>query len=232
MKKLFTVVVSLFALAVSPVASAQVNDLRLPVIIDADRTDYDGKTSMLKFTGLRLTQGSIGIQADVAHASRMDFDDSVWRFSGNVVFDVNEGRITCDSADLRFSDFQLLEARISGSPATFRFKRVGNEESTYAEAGTLNYNVASGIIEFSGGATITEGGNQISSESLVYNIRAQRITAASTGNGDDRVTVTYTPPSGDTATPEAPGVDTTDAGANDSGDDPVDDPLDNRDDGE
>lgn len=227
MKKLFKVVVTLFALTVSPVVFAQVNDLRLPVIIDADRTDYDGKTSMLKFTALRLTQGSIGIQADVAHASRMDFDDSVWRFSGNVVFDVNEGHITCDSADLRFSDFQLLEARISGSPATFRFKRVGNEESTYAEAGTLNYNVASGIIEFSGGATITEGGNQISSDSLVYNIREQRINAASTGNGDDRVTVTYTPPpSGDTATPlpEAAGDDSADAGSND--------PVDDRDDGE
>lgn len=210
MNKLFAIIIFLFALAHAPASLGQVNDLRLPVIIDADRTDYDGKTSMLKFTGLRLTQGSIGIQADVAHASRMDFDDSVWRFSGNVVFDVNEGRITCNTADLRFTDFQLLEARISGSPATFRFKRAGNDESTYAEAGTLRYDVASGIIEFSGGATITEGGNQISSESLVYNIREQRINAASTGNGNDRVTVTYTPPpSGTPATPSAGATDDT-----------------------
>ena len=215
MKKLFAVTLVLFALALPPVSVGQVNDLRLPVIIDADRTDYDGKTSMLKFTGLRLTQGSIGIQADVAHASRMDFDDSVWRFSGNVVFDVNEGHITCSAADLRFSDFQLLEARISGSPATFRFKRAGSEESTYAEAGTLHYDVASGIIEFSGGATITEGGNQISSESLVYNIREQRINAASTGNGDDRVTVTYTPPPSSASTTPTSGTPDEDA-ANDT----------------
>lgn len=206
MMKLSAIIVLVLLLATAPAALGQVNDLRLPVIIDADRTDYDGKTSMLQFTGLRLTQGSIGIQADVAHASRMDFDDSVWRFSGNVVFDVNEGHITCEAADLRFSDFQLLEARIVGSPATFRFKRAGNEESTYAEAGTLDYNVSNGIIRFSGGATITEGGNQISSDSLVYNIREQRINAASTGSGDDRVTVTYTPPpSGKDALP-APGT--------------------------
>lgn len=205
MMKLSAIVVSLLLLAISPVAHSQADDLRLPVIIDADRTDYDGKTSMLRFTGLRLTQGSIGIQADVAHASRMDFDDSVWRFSGNVVFDVNDGHITCEAADLRFSDFQLLEARIVGSPATFRFKRVGNEESTYAEAGTLDYNVANGIIRFSGGATITEGGNQISSDSLVYNIREQRINAASTGSGDDRVTVTYTPPPSGNEAPRGPG---------------------------
>ena len=226
MKKLFAVIIFLFALAQAPASVGQVNDLRLPVIIDADRTDYDGKTSMLQFTGLRLTQGSIGIQADVAHASRMDFDDSVWRFSGNVVFDVNEGRITCNSADLRFSDFQLLEARISGSPATFRFQRAGSDESTYAEAGTLRYDVASGIIEFSGGATITEGGNQISSESLVYNIREQRINAASTGNGSDRVTVTYTPPPSSTpassptgTTDEPPADDTTPDSAQEPDDD-------------
>ena len=173
------------------VAFAQADDLRMPVIIDADRTDYDGKTSMLRFTGLRLTQGGIGIEADVAHASRMDFDDSVWRFSGNVVFDVEQGHVTCETADLEFSDFQLLQARITGSPATFEFKRPDGEESTYAEASELLYDVGRGIIEFTGGAKITEGGNQISSESLVYNIKEQRINAS--GNGDDRVKVIYTP---------------------------------------
>lgn len=200
-------------LASSDTSVAQVTDLRMPVIIDADRTDYDGKTSMLMFTGLRLTQGGIGIQADIAHASRMDFDDSVWHFSGNVVFDVNEGRITCEKADLKFSDFQLLEARISGSPATFRFKRANNEQSTYAEAGTLRYDVAKGIIEFSGGATITEGGNQITSESLVYNIREQRVNAS--GNGDDRVKVIYTPQKSPS---DRPPVDATESSV---GDEPV-----------
>lgn len=183
----------IFVLLLPTIALSQINDLRMPVIIDADRTDYDGKKSMLKFTGLRLTQGGIGIEADEALSSRMDFDDSVWKFSGNVVFDVNEGHVTCESADLEFSNFELQVATISGSPATFEFKRPGNEESTYAEAGNLVYDVARGVIEFSGGATITEGGNQISSETLVYNIKEQRINAASSGNGDDRVTVKYTP---------------------------------------
>ena len=194
MIRLFAIFTSISSLVFPVVAASQMDDLRMPVIIDADRTDYDGKTSMLRFTGLRLTQGGIGIQADVAHASRMDFDDSVWRFSGNVVFDVDEGHVTCDTADLEFSDFRLLEARISGSPATFEFRRPDSEESTYAEAGTLHYDVERGVIEFSDGATITEGGNQISSESLVYNIKEQKINAAASGNGEDRVTVTYTPP--------------------------------------
>lgn len=208
---------SLLILLLPAVATSQVEDLRLPVIIDADRTDYDGKTSMLKFSGLRLTQGGISIQADIAHASRMDFDDSVWRFSGNVLFDVEEGRVTCDTADLRFTDFKLLNAKISGSPATFEFLRPGSEESTYAEAAELIYDVERGVIEFSGGATITEGGNQISSESLIYNIQEQRINAVSSGNGDDRVTVTYTPPKDDSTAAEQPAQDPGGAADEDDG---------------
>jgi lipopolysaccharide transport protein LptA len=176
--------------------AAQINDLRTDVVIDAEQTSYDGKTSMLQFTGLRLTQGNIGIEADLAHASRMDFDDSVWQFSGNVVFDVEEGHVECDSADLKFNNFVLQVATIEGSPATFEFKRDGTEETTYASARKLHYDVTAGVVEFTGDATITEGGNQISSESLVYNIKEQRINAVATGDGSDRVKVTYTPPAG------------------------------------
>jgi lipopolysaccharide transport protein LptA len=187
------------SLLLSPPGNAQINDLRTDVVIDAEQTSYDGKTSMLQFTGLRLTQGNIGIEADVAHASRMDFDDSVWQFSGNVVFDVDEGHVECDSADLKFANFELQLATIEGSPATFEFKRDGAEQTTFARANKLHYDVAAGVIEFSGDATITEGGNQISSESLVYDIKERRINAVATGDGSDRVKVIYTPPAGSAA---------------------------------
>ena len=230
--RLRTLILASTAAAMLPVGlSAQTGDLRLPVVIDAERTDYDGNTSMLMFTGLKLTQGTIGIEADEARASRMDFDDSVWRFSGNVVFDVDDSRVTCEAADLEFSDFQLQKATITGSPATYEFRRQGSDEVTYAEAGRLYYDFVAGTIEFSGGATIIEGGNQISSETLVYNIRERRIAAS--GNGADRVKITYTPESpprfGEPDTqeqddvpgaPDSPGADDTETGTDedDSGD--------------
>jgi hypothetical protein len=55
------------------------------------------------------------------------------------------------------------------------------------------YDFAAGVIEFTGNAVITEGGNQISSNFLVYNIEEQRINAQSAGEGDPRVKITYTP---------------------------------------
>ncbi|MDG2375445.1 MAG: LptA/OstA family protein [Woeseiaceae bacterium] len=174
-------------------AFAQTDDLRLPVSLDADSTAYDGKSSMVMFRGLRLTQGRFGISADEGFASQMDFEDSTWHFEGNIIIDVENGHIESDVADMEFSGYQLKTATISGSPATFEMRRPGNDNRTYAEAGKLVYDFVSGVIEFSGQATIMEGGNQISSSYLVYNIQEQRINASSSGTGDPKVRITYTP---------------------------------------
>jgi lipopolysaccharide transport protein LptA len=178
--------------AISPCVVAQDSDLRLPISLDADSTEVDGKSSMLMFRGLRLTQGNIGIAADEARASKLDFEDSVWQFSGNVVIDTENGHVECESADLKFSGHQLRQANISGSPATFQTKRPGSDENTNAEAQRLNYDFVAGSIEFSGNAVITEAGNKISSDFLVYSITEQRINAQSGANGD-RVKIIYTP---------------------------------------
>jgi lipopolysaccharide transport protein LptA len=179
-------------------ALAQVPDLdmRLPMDIDADNTTIDGKNSMIIFSGLRLTQGRISIQADEGRATRMELEDSYWHFSGNVVIDVDSGRIQCDGAELYFDEFRLRRATVTGSPAIYDLQRPGTEDVTHAEAGRLDYDLDAGIIRFSQEATITEGGNQITSNVLVYNIAEQRINADSTGAEDGRVRITYTPANG------------------------------------
>ena len=164
-------------------AVSQTSDLRLPITLAADSTDYDGKSSMMMFQGLRLSQGTTNIEADVGRASKIDFEDSVWHFTGNVVIDVDAGHIESESAELRFTDTQLRLAIIEGTPATFELSRPGSEETTYAQAGKLRYDFDAGIVEFSDDAIITEGGNQISSSFLMYNIAEQRINAQSSDDG-------------------------------------------------
>jgi lipopolysaccharide transport protein LptA len=183
----------LLLLVLPGLLAAQQADLQLPISLDADSTNYDGKSSMMMFRGLRLSQGNIGIVADLGRASKLDFQDSVWKFEGNVVIDVEGGHIECDSADLQFIGHTLRVASIQGSPATFELKRPESDEVTYAEAGKLEYDLGTGIVKFSENAVITEGGNQISSSFLVYNIPEQRINAQSSGDGDGKVKITYTP---------------------------------------
>jgi lipopolysaccharide transport protein LptA len=202
--------VALTLIAPSP-AITQEPDLRLPISLDADSTSYDGKNSMLMFHGLRLSQGSISIQADEGRASNLDFEDSIWQFSGNVVIDVQRGHIECDSADLRFTGHELQKATIIGSPATFELQRPESGVVTYAEAGRLEYDFQAGVIEFSDDAMITEGGNTISSDYFVYDIEEQRINARSNGDGDSRVRVTYTPrDSGDADSSDEPSAEDAD----------------------
>ena len=210
MKTLATMIVrSLAILSVLPclVFAQTAGDLRLPISLDADSTDYDGKSSMLMFRGLRLSQGNTNIEADVGRASKLDFKDSVWRFSGNVIIDVDAGHIECESADLTFTDTQLRHAAIEGSPATFELRRLGSDEITYAEAGKLQYDFDTGVVEFSEEAVITEGGNQISSSFLVYNINEQSIKAQSSADGDKKVKITVTPETATDADPESSGND-------------------------
>ena len=213
----FSLIPAMFLLLIAGGSLAQSEDEQLPMLLDADSTDYDGKSSMLMFRGLRLTQGNIGIQADEGRASKLDFEDSIWQFSGNVVIDVENGHIECALADLEFSGNQLRFATITGAPATFEMQRTDTEDSTYAEAERLEYDFSTGIVTFSGNATISEGGNQISSAYLVYNITEQRINAQSGGNGDDKVRITYTPGEFDGSIPDVSPSDLTESTTDETG---------------
>lgn len=210
MKTIRSVTFTAVAVMLSTVSLAQDPNLRLPISLDADELEYDGKNSMHVYTGLRISQGNIGVVADEGRASNLEFADSVFEFSGNVVIDLENGRIECDSAHLKFSDHQLQHATIVGSPATFEMQRRDSDEVTYAEAGRLEYDFEAGIVEFSDEATITEGGNRISSSYLVYNIEEQRINARSAGEGESRVKITYTPRDSETSDDDdssSPGAD-------------------------
>jgi len=182
-------------LLMSPsLATAQIVDLdRLPWTINSETMSFDGKTSTIIYTGLQFSQGEISIEADEGRATTREQENSTWQFSGNVVIDLNNGHIECETAELQFDGSVLNTATVTGKPATFELTRTDADDVTYAEAGNLKYDVANGIIEFSEQATITESGNEISSNFLVYNILERRINADSSGVGDDRVRITYTP---------------------------------------
>jgi len=195
MARLNQILVYVFTLALlSTTASAQVVDLdQLPWTLDSETAVFDGKTDTYLYTGLRFSQGNISIESDEGRASNGTENNRELKFTGNVVIVVDNGRIECDDADLQFIGSTLSVAIVTGSPATYDLKRATAEDVTHAEAGRLRYDVTAGVIEFSDEATITESGNQISSNYLLYNIKERRINADSTGSDDDRVRITYTP---------------------------------------
>ncbi len=201
---------TLTVLLLPSLAAAQIVDLdRLPWTIDSETMEFDGKTSTIIYTGLQFSQGEISIEADEGRANTREQENSTWQFLGNVVIDLNNGHIQCDSAQLQFDGSVLNMAIVTGAPASFELTRSASDDVTYAEAGRLKYDVIEGIIEFSEQATITESGNEISSNFLVYNISERRINADSSGDEEDRVRIIYTPTNG-THDPVPPDGDTED----------------------
>lgn len=195
---------SLLFLLLPTMATSQVVDLDLlPWTLDSDTAVFDGKTATTIYTGLRFSQGNISIEADEGRASNGSETNRSLKFSGNVVIIVGEGRIECNAADLQFDGSVLSHAVVTGSPATFEIKRAASDDATHAEAGKLLYDVANGVIEFSDQATITESGNEIAANYLVYDINERRINADSQGD-DDRVRITYTPTAIDDADESTP----------------------------
>ena len=193
MTRIKQILVCVFAIVALP-AEAQVVDLdQLPWTLDSETAVFDGKTATYLYTGLRFSQGNISIESDEGRATNGTEDNRELKFSGNVVIIVNNGRIECDNANLQFTGSTLSSAVVTGAPATYELTRAAADDVTYAEAGRLRYDVAAGIIEFSEDATITESGNQIASNYLLYNINERRIKADSSGSDDDRVRITYTP---------------------------------------
>ena len=177
-------------------------DLRLPIKIDSDRSSIDGKSGTFVYTGLELTQGNISIVADEGRATVREQAEGEWHFNGNVKIVVDNGTIECSSAHLVFEQSILTRATVTGEPATFELKRADSADVTRARGGRLDYDIRRGIIEFSDDAVITEAGNEIASHYLLYNINERRIDADSSGNGDDRVRITYTPAEGELPVPD------------------------------
>ena len=186
-------IVFLFLLIDTTSVFAQINSAELPINIDAESTGYLADESVLTFTKLNLSQGQISISADRGEASKLDFENSTWKFEGNIRITLENGSIESDFAHLEFEGHQIKTARIQGSPAKLLFKMEDEVTRTSAIANRIDYDFQKSLIDFTGNVSIEEGGNQISSEYLVYNIKDQSIQALSDIKDNSKVKITYTP---------------------------------------
>ena len=183
----------IFLLFETTSVNAQINSAELPINIDAESTGYLADESVLTFTKLNLSQGGVSISADRGEASKLDFENSTWRFEGNIIIKLENGRIESDFAYLEFEGHQIKIARIQGSPAMLLIDREAEVERTSAIANRIDYDFQRSLIDFTGNVSIQEGGNQISSEYLIYNIKDQSIQAQSNSDDNSKVKITYTP---------------------------------------
>jgi lipopolysaccharide export system protein LptA len=165
----------------------------LPISLDADSSSFDRRSNTVKFRGLRISQGALGIQADNALATGLDFENSEWQFEGNVRITIESAKILATTADLQFVNHQLLFAALRGQPA--RFTDIAQETGTpiTGQANKFEYNTATGTIRMTEEAFLSEGVNEISGCDLTYDLSQETITATSSDCGQP-VRMTIQPP--------------------------------------
>ncbi len=180
-------------LAAAPAAWGILPDSREPISLDADSSEYDRGTGSLRFTNVHIVQGELSIVADVATANDLDFADSAWQFTGNVVVEGLESTIEAESATLRFSDHRLVRATARGTPATFERRETEESRAMNGHAGTIDYDLTAQTLTLAGNARLVDGQNEINGETLLYRLGEERLVVTSDQSGDQRVRITVTP---------------------------------------
>ena len=184
------------ALAASPRAS-------LPITVEAESSDFDYKNGVLVFSRVRITQGDARVEADRATATGLEFENSSWRFEGQVRINAEGGSLASDAATVRFVNNEISSALVTGSPARFTQER--GERRAEGRAQSIDYELASGKVRLVGDAWLSDGNNDITGSTLVYSMREERVLAEAGEQGGKPVRITINPksPPGEKP-PEAP----------------------------
>jgi lipopolysaccharide transport protein LptA len=170
--------------------------------VDAASSEVDYRTNTVVFSQVVISQGQMRVQADHAHASGLNFANSRWTFEGHVRIDAEpRGSLRADQAVVEFRDNRIVRATASGKPAEFEQPRPDSQQMARGHANEIVYDVNEGTVRLSENAWLSDGTNEISGPLLVYNIRAQRVQAATQSGTDQRVHIVIQPQSAPSTPP-------------------------------
>lgn len=174
-----------------PVNAQEVPRLQpdVPISIDAESSEFDYSTSRLLFRKLRMDQGDLHIESDLAETDKLDFTSGLWVFTGNVKLKTATAILQGDRAQLTFKDHQLSDALLTGQPARFEQKIDDSEKINRGEASQISYQRAAQILKLKQNARFTDGSNQVSGDQIVYDLTARRLTADSGASGPVKILI-------------------------------------------
>jgi len=173
-----------------------------PIELEADSSEIDRKNNHLVFHNVEIRQGDMAIRADEAQGTNLEFADAEWVFTGDVRIESAGAKIGAQRATLNFASHRVRRAVLEGAPVAFEQARPGAPAPTQGHATRVEYDFDKQVLRLSGDAWLSEGQNEITGDSITYEIGAQRVIAGADEHGD-RVRITIVPPP--ETPPQAPG---------------------------
>ena len=125
------------------------------------------------------------IKANSIQTTSLDLNDSDWTLNGNVRIrsDQQQSKLSSDRAVVQFRNSEILRITMTGNPAEFEQKRPDSGLITRGHAKQMVYEASAGVVRLVEDAWISDGGKEIKTPQLVYDIRKAEIR--STGGGED-----------------------------------------------
>ncbi len=166
----------------------------LPINLEAASSDFDYKNNTLLFKRVKITQGGLEVTAQQASATGLEFDNSEWRLTGDVVISVPGGKLQSNEARVMFKDNTIASASIKGAPAQFEQQLKERNQVARGRAAAIDYDVKAATVRLTGDAWLTDGQNEIRGNTLVYDIGRERVQANPSEKDPGGVRITINPP--------------------------------------
>jgi len=173
-------------------------DSQAPINLEAASSDFDYRNNTLLFKRVKITQGTLTVEAQEASATGLEFVNSQWTLKGQVRITVPDGKLASDTATVSFKDNQIVRAQIRGGPATFEQRIEKSNQLAQGRAELIEYDVRNGTVRLVGQAWLSDGQNEIRGNTLIYDIGRQRVAAnpGETEPGGVRITINPKEPVG------------------------------------
>jgi lipopolysaccharide export system protein LptA len=149
------------------------------------------------------TRGITRIQADQAEANGQDLGNSEWVLTGHVQVWMPQGKLSADKATVQFVNKRIASMSARGTPAEFEHSAapVGQDgtaadgagrgrsamETAHGHARDIDYDLEHDLLKLNGDSWLSDGCNEINSQSIVYDIANQKVRADAAPGGDTQV---------------------------------------------
>jgi lipopolysaccharide transport protein LptA len=149
------------------------------------------------------TRGITHIKADLAEATGEDLGNSAWVLTGHVQASLPQGKLRADRATIQFVNKRITLMTAQGAPAEFErnvdhsvdspapgdgANRSHNQiDNAHGHAREIDYDLEHDLLTLKGDSWLTDGCNEINSQSIVYDITNQKVRAEVVPGDDTQV---------------------------------------------
>lgn len=180
-------------LAGAPSWAATTHNAQAPINLEAASTDFDYRNNTLLFRRVKISQGTLQVEAQEASATGLEFENSQWSFKGQVRITVPDGKLASDLATVTFRNNEISRALVQGGPATFE-QRLEDGRLAQGRAKSIEYDVRAATVRLLGDAWLSDSRNEIRGNTLVYDIGRERVQANPSEKDPGGVKITINPP--------------------------------------